>query len=729
MSDRPSWIGKSLGGRYRIDELLGQGGMSAVYKAFDPNLKRVVAIKIIHSHLADDARFITRFEEEAKAVAMLRHPNIVQVYDFSHEGDVYYMVQEFIAGETLQQRLKRLRESGRTLGLAEAVQYANQVAQAAGYAHQRGMVHRDIKPANIMIDVHDQAVLMDFGIVKIAGGEQHTATGAVVGTALYLPPELIRGEVPDPRSDIYSLGVTLFESLSGRPPFEADSAMTLLMMHLNDPVPDLRTLRPEAEPALGRVIEKAMAKGREQRYQTMEEFATALKATLDSSATVVELPAAGAVISEAPADSTTQPGLGAVEKNQSTAAIVPPAGESAGATQVAKPQSTPPPPRKSVPLAAWIAGGLVVIALVALGIFLVTRGQAAPDLPAVVPTETGALAEATGAPEPTLAATDTPQPTATATLAPTHTPEPTPTLGLPPTATFPAGVPFVFFKSIALDDAGFYLVDYDTLEYVEELPGTHVHFFFDTVPPEDAGRPADGPWYVWGGPRPFNRFRQVDRPDEATQMCALVANPNHGVQLESGNCMILPDVNAVTVLTDTACLAGPSPEYPVAAELAIAEVALVLGLSPDETYWNVLNPLDNKSNCWLPHDLTFFQGDLSSLPLVEPPSLEEAANPEGLFAEIQDISLDSEGRYVVAYQTTGFTEQLPGTHLHFYFDNVSSDDVGIDGSGERRMYGGPSPFTGFTQAERPADASRMCVAVANPDHSIIPNSGNCFSLP
>jgi serine/threonine protein kinase len=429
ISERPSWIGKTLGNRYRIDELLGQGGMSAVYKAFDPNLKRVVAIKIVHSHLAGDSRFITRFEEETKAVAQLRHPNIVQVYDFNHEGDVYYMVQEFIPGETLQQRLKRMRESGRTLGVNEAVQYIIQIAQAAGYAHQRGMVHRDIKPANIMIDVHDQAVLMDFGIVKIAGGEQHTATGSVVGTALYLPPELVRGEAPDPRSDIYSLTVTLFEALSGKPPFEADSAMTLLMMHLNDPVPDLRSLRPDASPALGRVIEKAMAKARENRYQNMDEFAAALKATQDSSATFVELPIAVLTTPGDFQETATEPGPGAAVKN-----------------------------------------------------------------PALV-----------------------------------------------------------------------------------------------------------------------------------------IAEP-----------------------------------------------------PPDETHWNVRNPQDFKTDCWLPHNLTFFHGDLSSLPLVEAPSLDEATNPEGLRVEIQNISLDSEGRYVVDYQATGFTEQLPGTHLHFFFDNVSPDAVGIDGAGNRR---------------------------------------------
>ena len=185
---RPNWIGQTLGGRYRIDEILGQGGMSAVYKAYDPNLKRVVAIKLIHSHLASDPKFVSRFEEEATAVAQLRHPNIVQVFDFNHDGDLYYMVQEFIPGETLQERLRRLSKAGRRMAVTEAIQYTLNICEATGYAHQRDMVHRDIKPANIMLDTHGQAILMDFGIVKIMGGTQHTATGAVVGTALYMPP-------------------------------------------------------------------------------------------------------------------------------------------------------------------------------------------------------------------------------------------------------------------------------------------------------------------------------------------------------------------------------------------------------------------------------------------------------------------------------------------------------------------------------------------------------------
>ena len=220
------WVGKTLGGRYRIEQKLGQGGMSAVYKAMDPNLRRVVAIKIIHSHLSNNPEFVRRFEEEAAAVAQLRHPGIIQVFDFNHEGDIYYMVMEYVPGETLQERLRRLNSHGMRLSYPETARLVANVTEAVEYAHRRNMIHRDIKPANIMLDVNGQSILMDFGIAKILGGEQHTATGAVIGTALYMSPEQIRGDHVDHRSDIYSIGVTLFEMLRGRPPFEADSTMT-----------------------------------------------------------------------------------------------------------------------------------------------------------------------------------------------------------------------------------------------------------------------------------------------------------------------------------------------------------------------------------------------------------------------------------------------------------------------------------------------------------------------
>ena len=284
-----NWEGQTLGGRYQIGELLGQGGMSSVYKATDSNLRRSVAIKLIHPHLSNNPEFVRRFEEEATGVARLRHPNIIQMYDFNHEGGVYYMVMEYVAGETLQARLKRLNAVGRYLPLRETLKYILDICNAAEYAHQRGMIHRDIKPANVMLDVHGNAVLMDFGIARIIGGQQHTATGALLGTALYMAPEQIQGLHPDARADIYSIGVMLFEALSGRPPFEADSAMTLMMMHLNDPVPDLEQIHPGIPDEMREIANRALEKDRARRFQSSEEIATALQRVMMS---ISESPAA-----------------------------------------------------------------------------------------------------------------------------------------------------------------------------------------------------------------------------------------------------------------------------------------------------------------------------------------------------------------------------------------------------------------------------------------------------
>lgn len=271
------WVGNTIGGRYQIEALLGQGGMSAVYRAYDPNLRRSVAIKLIHPHLSTDPNFIGRFKEEAAAIARLRHPNIVQVYDFDIDGETYYMVMEYTVGETLLARLKRLSSTGRKMSFSEAVNICLQICDAAGYAHDHELIHRDIKPANIMLDVNAQAILMDFGIVKIIGGEYHTSTGATVGTAMYMSPEQIRGERIDDCSDIYSLGVTLYEMVAGRPPYQADSSVTLMMMVLNDPLPDIRRFRGDVPEKLLSVIDQALEKVRTKRYQSMSEMAAALQ--------------------------------------------------------------------------------------------------------------------------------------------------------------------------------------------------------------------------------------------------------------------------------------------------------------------------------------------------------------------------------------------------------------------------------------------------------------------
>jgi hypothetical protein len=269
---QPTWIGQRLSGRYLIESELGAGGMSAVYKAQDPNLRRVVAIKLIHAHLSKDPEFVRRFEAEAAVVAQLRHPNIVQVYDFNHDGETYYIVFEFVPGETLQGRLKRYQDAGRQMPVKEVMATALGIGRALQYAHEREIAHRDIKPANVMINVHGEAILTDFGIVKIVGGTSHTATGAVMGTARYMSPEQIRGQKVDTRTDIYSYGVMLYEMLGGRAPFSADSAMTLMMMHVNDPVPDIRNLRPGIPAGVVSVVERALAKNPAERYQTMREL-------------------------------------------------------------------------------------------------------------------------------------------------------------------------------------------------------------------------------------------------------------------------------------------------------------------------------------------------------------------------------------------------------------------------------------------------------------------------
>ncbi|HEX9839569.1 MAG TPA: protein kinase [Anaerolineales bacterium] len=541
--NQPTWIGRTLSGRYKIEALLGQGGMSAVYKAMDPNLKRVVAIKLIHPHLSSDPSFVSRFESEASAVASLRHANIVQVYDFNNDEGVYYMVLEFIPGETLQDRMSRLSGTGRQLSIQDALKFTINICDAMGYAHQRGMVHRDIKPANIMLDVQGQAILMDFGIVKILGGDSHTSTGAVVGTARYMSPEIIRGEVADHRSDIYSLGVTLYEMLSGRPPFVADSAMTLMMMHLNDPVPDVRDFRTDVRPELVEILEKCLAKDRNDRYLSAADMAADLRralAYIGGQPTSIGLkdankaqPAATVVESQPISPPTSQPRPQPVVQT-----VVEPAPGTASQSQSppASPNISASYPVPSKPAASrrylWMIGaGLAALVCVgtafAIGNSILNNARSQPTSE---PTQTLSLASSTSPAteeQPVVAL-------ATETLAPTETPTEaaTPTETLPPL--------YARINGITLNTSGQYVVDYETFGYTEVLPGMHVHFFFNSVPPEQAGSPGNGPWILYGGPRPFTGYRESDRPAQATQMCALVANNNHSVIADSGNCVNLP---------------------------------------------------------------------------------------------------------------------------------------------------------------------------------------------
>jgi len=544
---KSKWIGKKLSNRYLIEDMLGQGGMSAVYKASDPNLKRVVAIKMIHTHLSDNPNFVQRFEEEASSVAQLRHPGIIQVFDFNKDDDVYYMVLEFVPGETFQDHLERLNKEGRRLPADKVAEYMAGICDAVDYAHQRGMIHRDIKPANLMLNTQGQAILMDFGIAKIVGGQSHTATGAVVGTAMYMSPEQIRGESPDKRSDIYSLGVTLFEMVGGRPPFQADSAMTLMMMHVNDPVPDLRKLNPDVPNELITVINKALAKDPSDRYQTAGQMATALRNINDPAmaGTSVDVPApAATMLEELPKsddlDKTAfeQP-IAAPQGTVVEAAPIPPS-DGVGGTVVeaaaptaASTSPTPQPGPKAgaptkkagLPLPAIIGGVVVLAILIFGGIFMAGRGGGDET---AVPTEEPAVVVDTVAPTATL------EPEPTEEIIPTVIPTDT---AIPPSPT--PETPYVVITGIKLEGNS-YVVDFEMHNSPPEL---HVHMFFNTVPPEQAGSPGSGPWKLTGGsygPSPFTAYGPANRPPNATQMCALIANANHTIQPNSGNCVDLP---------------------------------------------------------------------------------------------------------------------------------------------------------------------------------------------
>ncbi len=282
MSQAPTWTGRTIGGRYKIGEMLGQGGMSAVYKAEDPNLKRTVAIKIIHPHLSENPEFVRRFEQEAAAVARLRHPNIMQVHDFNHDGVTYYIVFEYIAGQSLNQKLEELHATGQIMPLDEVTRIMTPLCNAVSYAHAQGMVHRDLKPSNVIINPAGQPILLDFGIAKILGDNYvHTATGATVGTAQYMAPEQVLGEKVDHRADIYSLGVMLYEMVTGRPPYKGNSAITIMMKHVNEPVPDARLFNANLPPGYNSILAKALAKNPNDRYDSATELAAALREPSD----------------------------------------------------------------------------------------------------------------------------------------------------------------------------------------------------------------------------------------------------------------------------------------------------------------------------------------------------------------------------------------------------------------------------------------------------------------
>jgi len=342
-------------GRYRVLRRIGSGGMADVYCAEDTHLGRQVALKVLHRRFAQDQEFVERFRREAKSAAGLNHPNVVGVFDRGEHEGTYYIAMEFLHGRTLKDIVatEAPLEQGRVIDLGV------QILQAAGFAHSHGVIHRDFKPHNVIVDEGGHAKVTDFGIAR-AGASEMTETGSIMGTAQYLSPEQAQGHAVTATSDIYSIGVMLYEMLAGRLPFDGDSAVAVALKHLSEQPTPISQWRPDAHPALEAVVMAALAKDPAQRWQSAEDLA----AGLEAARTQIEAGSNG---------------------GQDTAGFAPipmPVADETAPTQLV---SAPPPPviqdpeRRRERRWPWYAIGALALALVAVLAYLILSGVLATD--------------------------------------------------------------------------------------------------------------------------------------------------------------------------------------------------------------------------------------------------------------------------------------------------------------------------------------------------------------
>jgi serine/threonine-protein kinase len=402
-------IGKTLG-QYQIIGLAGRGGMATVYKAYQPSLNRYVALKVLPEFMAQDEQFVGRFRQEALAAAGLRHPNILVIHDVGQQGNTHYIAMEYLEGQTLAQVIQRTGG----LDVQRTMRILDQIASALDFAHQRGLIHRDIKPANIFIGPDDHVTLMDFGIVKALASAGMTRTGTMVGTPEYMSPEQIEGRPVDRRSDLYSLGVVLYQMLTGYVPFTGDTPHAVMFAQVNKPPTPPSRLTAFVTPEVEAVVMRALAKNPAERFSSAREMASAL--------------------------------------SQAVAGRRPVPGEQTLVSPRTLPAVPPPPARKSTGTPWLILAGVgalglivvIVVALIAAGAFNIKGGlpmsanalSSATPTPAatstLMPTVTSIPSTPTTAPSPLPISTPTSAPTATRAQL-TDTPSPVPTASATPT--------------------------------------------------------------------------------------------------------------------------------------------------------------------------------------------------------------------------------------------------------------------------------------------------------
>lgn len=384
-------------GRYRVESLIARGGMAAVYRAHDPLIGRTVAVKVLSRELAADPSFLARFEREAQTIAALEHPAIVSIYDFGDQDGQPYLVMRYMEGGSLRELIAR-----GPLSLEHTLAILERVSAALQHAHDHGVIHRDLKPPNVFFDSEGNAYLGDFGIVRL--GKEATAltqSGAVIGSPAYMSPEQVRAGVQiDNRSDIYSLGVVLFEMLSGEQPYQEETPAKVMMQHILEPIPRITAVAPGLGPDCDTIVRRAMAKLPEDRYQTPQELLTDLRAV----ATGSEL-------------TGIAPTLTSAEPFAEPTTLVDEASAGEGTTGGAaaqfgtEAQTAEPPPHR--PSRRWLlagAGGMLLVAAAA-GLYSLFSDRGAATEPTPPPST------ATPAPSATPLATPSPEPTVAPTLA------------------------------------------------------------------------------------------------------------------------------------------------------------------------------------------------------------------------------------------------------------------------------------------------------------------------
>ncbi len=346
-------------GRYRILERIGSGGMADVYCAEDTHLGRRVAIKVLHRRFAQDQEFVERFRREAKSAAGLNHPNVVGVFDRGEHEGTYYIAMEFLEGRSL----KDIVTSEAPLAQERVIDLGVQILNAAGFAHRHGVIHRDFKPHNVIVDGNGHAKVTDFGIAR-AGASEMTETGSIMGTAQYLSPEQAQGHAVTASSDLYSIGVMLYEMLAGRLPFDGDSAVAIALKHLSEPPAPISQWRPDVHPALEAVVMAALAKDPAQRWQSAEDLASALEA----------------------ARTQIESGDNGGQDTASFGAIALPTEDPTAATRVAGTTAAPvvapvtePEEERRERRWWWWAIGALALALLAVLLYLVLSGTLAAD--------------------------------------------------------------------------------------------------------------------------------------------------------------------------------------------------------------------------------------------------------------------------------------------------------------------------------------------------------------